>query len=143
MGLTEAILASGAFPAPLRRGRDDTLELEAVVAERQVFLSTRKLTYRCRLRADNAARRVTCYEILVEKGSGLSAGSDMAPGFGFRTESYSLAGKSREGTIEEQSRLFGRDYAGTFDFGALRRVAERMAAEAGYAFEVVLRERSV
>ena len=145
MGLTETILAgSNALPQPFSRGKGGRLELEAVVAERKAFLSKRKLTYRCRLRVDDTARKVTYYEILLEKGSGLSSGEgDAAPGFGFKKESYSVGGKSREGTIEEQSRLFGKDYAYRFDFAAVRREVERMAADAGYAFEVVLREKSV
>jgi hypothetical protein len=118
--------------------------LETVVAERKAFLSKRKLTYRCKLRVDDQALRVTFFEILVEKGSGVSSGdADMAPGFGFKKESYKVGGKSREGTIEEQSQLFGKDYDYRFEFGAVRKNVERAAAEAGYAFQVVLREKSL
>jgi hypothetical protein len=143
MSLTDTIVARGtAYPEPFKRGKGGTLELETVVAERKAFLSKRKLTYRCKLRIDDAARSVTFFEILVEKGSGVSSGdSDMAPGFGFRKESYKVGGASREGTIEERSRLFGKDYDYRFEFGAVRKDVERAAAEAGYSFQVVLREK--
>jgi hypothetical protein len=145
MSLADTIAALGnGYPEPFKSGKGGTLELETVVAERKAFLSKRKLTYRCRLRVDDEARKVTFFEILLEKGSGVSSGdSDMAPGFGFKTESYKVGGASREGTIEEQSRLFGKDYDYRFEFGAVRRDIERAAAEAGYAFDVVLREKSV
>jgi hypothetical protein len=145
MSLTDTIVARGtASPAPFKRGKGGTLELETVVAERRTFLSKRKLTYRCKLRVDDDARSVTFYEILVEKGSGVSSGDgDMAPGFGFKKESYKVGGAAREGTIEEQSVLFGKDYDYNFEFGAVRRDVERAAAEAGYAFRVVLREKGV
>jgi hypothetical protein len=145
MSLTDTIAAIGSsYPEPFKRGKGGTLELETVVAERKAFLSKRKLTYRCKLRIDDDARRVTFFEILLEKGSGVSSGdSDMAPGFGFKKESYKVGGASREGTIEEQSRLFGKDYDYQFEFGAVRKDAERAAAEAGYAFQVVLREKSL
>jgi hypothetical protein len=145
MSLTATIVAgSSAYPDPFKHGKGGTLELETVVAERKAFLSKRKLTYRCKLRIDDQARRVTFFEILVEKGAGASSGdNDMAPGFGFKKESYKVGGAAREGTIEEQSRLFGKDYDYRFEFGAVRKDAERAATEAGYEFQVVLREKSV
>lgn len=145
MSLTDTIAAgASAYPEPFKRGKGGTLELETVVAERKAFLSKRKLTYRCKLRVDDEARRVTFYEILMEKGSGVSSGEgDMAAGFGFKKESYKVGGTTREGTIEEQSRLFGKDYDYRFEFGVVRKNAEHAATEAGYEFQVVLREKSV
>jgi hypothetical protein len=145
MSLIDTIMAGGsAYPEPFKHGKGGTLELETVVAERKAFLSKRKLTYRCKLRVDDEARRVTFFEILLEKGSGVSSGdSDMAPGFSFKKESFKVGGASREGTIEEQSRLFGKDFDYQFEFGAVRKDAERAAIEAGYAFQVVLREKSL
>jgi hypothetical protein len=130
MSLADTIAALGrGYPEPFRSGKGGTFELETVVAERKAFLSKRKLTYRCRLRIDDEARKVTFFEILLEKGSGVSSGdSDMAPGFGFKKESYKVGGAPREGTIEEQSRLFGKDYDYRFEFGAVRKDVERAAA---------------
>lgn len=49
---------------------------------------------------DDGARCVTFWEMLVEKGSGVSGGDDMAPGFGFKKETYGAKGKERSGSIE-------------------------------------------
>lgn len=145
MDITERLLQSGSqLPAPFERRKDGSLEMNTVIAERKAFLSTRKLTYRCRLRADDQARVVRLWEILIEKGSGVSSGTDdISPGFGFKKESYKVGGKAREGSIEEQSRLFGKDFDYKWDYASVRRVVEAAAAEAGYGFEVVLREKSV
>jgi hypothetical protein len=67
----------------------------------------------------------------------------MSPGFGFKKETYNTFGKERKGSIEEQSRLFGRDYSYRFDFGAFREAVRKAAEGAGYRFEVKLMEKSV
>src|SRR5665647_1748533 len=91
MPLQDDLIAAGsAFPAPLQPQKDGSLAMEALIAERKAFLSKRKLTYKCKLRVDDGARCVTFWEMLVEKGSGVSGGDDMAPGFGFKKETYSL-----------------------------------------------------
>ncbi len=138
---------SQSLPVRLVPQKDGTLAGEAVVAERKAFLSKRKLEYKCRVRVDESARTVRFWEMLVEKGSGLSSGSggpdDMSPGFGFKKETYSTRGKEREGTIEEASRLFGKDYTYAWDYGVVRRQLKAAAEEQGYRFETVLREKSV
>lgn len=142
------IAASAAGPARLEPQKDGTLTMQATIAERKAFLSKKKLTYECRARVDEGARTVRFWEMLVEKGSGLSSGStgfdgDISPGISFKKETFKTGGKEREGTIEEASRLFGKDYTYTWDYAALRS-ALRTAAEAeGYRFEVVLRAKSV
>jgi hypothetical protein len=142
--IAERLLQSPQLPAPFERRKDGSLEMSATIAERKAFLSKKKLTYRCRLRVDDGAQTVRFYEILVEKGSGMSSGpDDISPGFGFKKESYSVGGKSREGSIEEQSNLFGKDYSYDWDYATVRRVVEAAASEAGYRLEVVLREKSV
>lgn len=40
----------------------------------------------------------------------------------------------REGSIEEQSRLFGKEYTYTFDFAAVRKAIEAAVQAAGYSF---------
>ena len=145
MSLTDALIElSAAYPVRFERTRDGALELESVVAERETFLAKRRLTYSCRLRMDEAARAVRFFEILTEKGSGLPSGDlDVAPGFGFKKESCKVGGKEREGTIKEQSRLFGADCRYRFDFAAVRSDVERTAADHGYRLDVVPRRRSV
>ncbi len=74
-----------------------------------------------------------------------SGGGDdeMSSGFGFKKETYNTFGKERQGTIEEQSKLFGKDYSYKFDFGAFRGAVRKAAEGAGYRFEVKLMEKSV
>lgn len=114
--------------------------LEILVAERKTFLSKKKLTYIAKFRVDDASKELRFTEMLKESGFGLSSGdSGMSPGFGFKTESYSTGfGKPREGTIEEQSNLFGKQYSYTFDFGRIRGAFETIAGASGYAFKYQL-----
>ena len=139
----QLVVAGAALPAPLEPQRDGSLGLEALVAERKAFLSTRKLTYKCKLRVDDGARSVIFWEMLVEKGSGVSGGDDMAPGFGFKKESYGAWGKGRSGSIEEASSLFGRDFDYAWDYTAVRSMMRGVAEASGYRFDVVLDLKSV
>ena len=144
MSLKEDLIgASAAFPAPLAPQKDGTLALEALIAERKAFLSKRKLTYKCKLRVDDGKSCVTFWEMLVEKGSGVSGGDDMAPGFGFKKETYTTTGKGRSGSIEEASTLFGMDFAYTWDYTAVRNTVSGVAKAAGYSLNVVLNPKSV
>jgi hypothetical protein len=145
MALTDDLVAAGAaFPAPLTAKKDGSLHMEAVIAERKSFLAKKKLTYSCRLRVNEAARSVRFWEMLVEKGSGMSGGiDDMSPGFGFKKETYSTKGKERSGGIEEASTLFGKDYTYQWDYAAVRSSLRGVAEAQGYAFEVVLNPKSV
>ncbi|MCX5877268.1 MAG: hypothetical protein NT087_13420 [Deltaproteobacteria bacterium] len=58
----------------------------------------------------------------------------MSPGFGFKQETYKTGLGAREESIEEQSRLFGKEYTYTFDFSAVRKAMEGAAQAAGYTF---------
>ncbi|MHB8159666.1 MAG: hypothetical protein ACYDGS_04125 [Thermoleophilia bacterium] len=59
----------------------------------------------------DGVRTIRFSEMLKESGSGVSGGGgfdgDMSPGFGFKKETYKTGAGPREGTIEEQSTLFG------------------------------------
>ncbi|MEM2123406.1 MAG: ribonucleoside-triphosphate reductase [Candidatus Bathyarchaeia archaeon] len=121
---------------------DDTLKLEFIVAERKVFLTKKRLTYRARLRIDETEKTIRFYETLRETGMGLSTGDvETTPGIGFKTEKYKLKGKERNGTIEELSKLFGKEYKYTFDFSTIREKIRQAAEEEGYTFSTVLMER--
>ena len=140
----DLIATSAASPVLLQPQKDGTLAGEAVLAERKAFLSKKKLTYRCKARADEATRTVRFWEMLVEKGSGVSSGGDdFAPGAGFSAGTYKTGGKERSGSIEEVSRLFGKDYDYTWDYAALRDSLRGVAEAGGYRFEVLLNPKSV
>ena len=113
----------------------DIYVMEKVVAERKAFLSRKKLTYRAELRIIDDAKEVYFTELLKESGFGLSSGDDdSSPGIGFIKESYKTGFGGREGSIEEQSRLFGKNYSYTFDFAAFRNLIEAAVRDAGYTF---------
>ena len=114
-------------------------DFSTTIAERKAFLSKKKLTYSARLRVDEAAKTVRFSEMLVEAGSGFSSGGDfdsgMPTGFGIKTESYNTFRGAVQGTIQEQSRLFGKDYSYQFDFNEVRTRVQAIAEKAGYRFE--------
>lgn len=113
--------------------------LSAVIAERKAFLSKVKLEYIARFKIDEAAKEVKFSEMLKEAGSGLSGGSDdMSPGFGFKTETYKTGAGPREGSIQEQSELFGKKFDYRFDYSTVRRQVEEKTSAAGYAFSYQL-----
>jgi hypothetical protein len=140
------IQASEKLPERFKVEKDGTLLLEAKVAERKVFMSKKTLTYKARLRVDDQNKGVRFFEMLKETGMGLTSSGgpgDVSPGIGFKTETYKTGAKTREGNIEEQSRLFGKDYKYSWDYSNVRKTVEQEARDAGYSFTVVLMERSL
>ena len=124
MDLRQAIVEIGkAVPGQFEMQKNGSTRMEAVIAERKAFLSKKKLTYICRFRVDEPAKEVRFFEMLKESGFGVSSGAggnEMSTGFGFKKETYNTFGKERSGSIEEQSRLFGKDYTYQFDYGKFR-----------------------
>jgi hypothetical protein len=143
MSLKEILLAMATFPARFTEQKDDTLTLDFVAAEKKGLLSSKKTSYHCRVRVDETARTMLFFEILKERGAGISAGDDMGPGFSFKKETYSSTGSERSGSLEESSQLIGKGYSLSFDYGAVREAVKREAETAGYAFSVTLKESAV
>jgi hypothetical protein len=140
MSLKEKFLeVSKDFPDGFKEQRDGSLVLRFIVAERKVFLSKKKLTYRCKVRINDEKKEVTFFEMLSESNVGLSVGS----GFEFKKETYGIKGKEREGGIEEASRLFGKDYKYSFDYKKIREAIKKETQDAGYSFSVKLLEKLV
>lgn len=112
-------------------------EFKAVIAERKAFLSKKKLTYTLKFRINEEAKEIKFTEMLMESGFGMSGGTgdDMSPGFGFKTESYNTLNGPREGSIQEQSNLFGKKYDYQFDWGTVRKNIEEIARKNGYQFK--------
>jgi hypothetical protein len=109
---------------------------EITIADRKAFLSRKKLVYIAKFRIDDSKKQMRFSEMLKETGFGLSgADIDRSPGFGFKKETYKTGSGPREGTITEQSRLFGKKYRYSFDFATIRTAIEEKAREAGYIFE--------
>ena len=117
--------------------------LKVVVAERKAFLSQKKLEYIAKFRLDDGKKTIKFTELLKESGSGLSMGGgmdEMTPGFGFKTQTYKTSIGPREGTIKEQSELFGKTYRYTFDFKTVREKIKRIAEQNGWDFRYQITE---
>ena len=127
------------IPADLKESKG-VYELTILVAERKAFLSSQKLVYLAIFRIHDDEKRIRYFEMLKESGSGVSTGSDFdsSPGFGFKTETYKTGGSGREGTIEQQSSLFGKKYEFRFDYRSVRGKIEELAKTEGYNFEIQL-----
>ncbi|MEW6216674.1 MAG: hypothetical protein AB1543_03230 [Candidatus Bipolaricaulota bacterium] len=111
--------------------RGNAIRFAKVVAERKTFLSRKRLVYRASIRVDEEKREVHLSEFLTETGFGLAVES----GVGFKTETYRTGRGPREGGIAEQSKLFGKVYAYTFDHGAIRTAIETLARSHGYTVQ--------
>jgi hypothetical protein len=124
------------IPAELKESKG-VHEMNVLVAERKAFLSTQKLQYQAKFRILDDQKVIRFTEMLKESGGGISGGSDLdgAPGFGFKTETYKTGGGSREGSIIEQSTLFGKKYDYRFDFKSFREKIEELAKTEGYQFQ--------
>ena len=114
-------------------------EFSATIAERKAFLSKKILTYSAKMRIDDDVKVVKFSEMLIEAGSGFTSGGGydegMSTGFGFKTESYNTTSGAREGSIQEQSNLFGKKFEYKFDYKEIRSKAEVTAKSADYRFE--------
>lgn len=123
------------IPAELKE-RKGIHSLEFVIAERKVMLSKKKLTYAAKFRLDEAKKELRFTEMLKESGSGFSSGdSEFSQGFGFKAQTYKTGSRPREGSIKEQSVLFGKQYSYNYDFSQIRGALEKAAAENGYALK--------
>ena len=116
-------------------------DLMIIIAERKAFLSTQKLHYVAKFRILDDQKLIRFSELLKESGAGVSTGGDFdsSPGFGFKTETYKSGGAGREGTLEQQSSLFGKKYEYRFDFKNIRSKLEELARAEGYQFQLKLR----
>ena len=122
-------------PARLKE-KNGLYSFEFIVAERKVFLSTKRLAYRAAFRIDETKKELRFSEMLKESGSGISSGAgDISPGFDFKTETYKTGMGPREGGIAEQSALFGKQYSYSFDYSKIRKVVEDAVVKAGYGFK--------
>lgn len=140
MSLTDAISAYSAELGGNLSDKKGIYTLEIIIAERKAFLSKKKLRYIAKFRIVDEEKILKFTEMLAESGSGISSGGGdfdggMSTGFGFKTESFNTMTGGREGSIEEQSNLFGKDYSYNFDYKAIRTKFEDLARTEGYQFK--------
>ncbi len=119
--------------------KDNDIKLHKVVAERKSFLSKKKLEYSASIKIDDDNKQVSFTEMLKESGSGLSSGGGyddgISPGFGFKAGSYKAGPGGISGNIEEQSKLFGKDYNYSFDYANIRNSIKEIAEKNDYSFK--------
>lgn len=119
--------------------KKDTYKGEILIAERKSFLSRKKLIYIIKFKIDDINGKFIFSEMLKETGFGLSssAGDDeMSSGFTFKKYKTKQGfGTPTEGTIEEQSNLFGKKYTYKFDFKTIREKIKQITQQYGYEFE--------
>ena len=131
------------LPATMKEKRG-VHSVQVVVAERKAFLSKKRLTYSAKFHVDDDKRELRFTEMLKESGSGMSSGdSEFGSSFGFKKETYKTGKGPREGSIEEQSTLFSKQYSYTFDFSEVRTFIESEAVKAGYTFKYQITARGL
>jgi hypothetical protein len=133
----------GEYPGEFQDKGGGEYVFEYLVAERKVaWIAKSKLTYKAKIKINEGEKKVLFSEMLKESGFGVSGGSGlggddlgMSPGFSFKKETYNTLSGAREGTIEQQSELFGKKYNYQFDYAKIRQTVESAAKKAGYEFE--------
>ncbi|MGB9665847.1 MAG: hypothetical protein ACPL2N_00850 [Candidatus Cryosericum sp.] len=149
MGIKEQFLGRRfSFSGNFLEQRDGSLLFNSIIGEGKTFLSKKVLAYRCRIKINDVEMKVYFFEILDERGSGLTTGSGddevlSTPGFGFKVEKYNTRNGTRRGTIEEQSALFGKEYTYKFNWNEVKDFAVEVANSFGYQTEFILDERSL
>ena len=140
MSLTDTINAYASTLGGNLSEKKGVYTLEILIAERKAFLSKKKLRYIAKFRIVDENKELKFTEMLAESGSGLSSGggdfdSGMSTGFGFKKETYNTMKGGREGSIEEQSSLFGKDYKYNFDYKTIREKFEDLSKSEGFNFK--------
>ncbi|MBN1299062.1 MAG: ribonucleoside-triphosphate reductase [Actinobacteria bacterium] len=134
------------YPKNFIEKRGNIFLLDFIIAERKAFLRTDRLTYSAKLKIDEIKKEIIFFEILKESGAGLGsggAGDGYGTGFGFKVEKTKIGPGGREGTIEQQSVLFGKKYEYKFTFEKIRQDIKSLAEKYGYSFTYTLNEREI
>ncbi len=133
------------YPGGFSEKRGNLFLLDFIVAERKAFLRTDRLTYSAKLKIDETKKQLIFFEILKESGAGMSSGGldDYGSGFGFKVEKTKIGPGGREGSIEQQSELFGKKYNYSFKFEKIRNEIKELAEKHGFTFTYTLNEREI
>lgn len=135
--LTDLMATFAQYPGyRLAYGTDTDVLIDNQVADANWGTGKKKIEYEAILKAVEPERTVYFWEILKEKGAGLSFG-------GMESESYSTFGAKRSGkTKQVVIGPGGVAMDAEWDYGATRRIVEDVAARHGFQVKVVLRKRS-
>lgn len=142
----ELIETGKKYPNNFVEKRGGIFLFDLIIARRKAFLRTDKLMYHSRLKIDINKKEIIFFEILKESGAGIGAGGadEFGTGFGFKVEKTKIGSNGRrEGTIKQQSDLFGKKYEYEFAYEKVRQDIESIAKKFGFDFKYVLNERAV
>jgi hypothetical protein len=135
--LLHAMLAAFAqYPGyAVRYGTDTDVMIDNKVAEGSWGTGKKKVEFEAIMKAVEPDLTVFYWEILKEKGAGLSLG-------GFQTETYSTFGTARSGATKEVIIGPGGTVAYEWDYGQTRQIVEATAAQHGWKVKTVLKKGS-
>lgn len=133
------------YPKSFVEKRGNIFLLDFTVAERKAFLRTDRLAYSAKLKIDEIKKHVIFFEILKESGAGMGSGGmdDYGSGFGFKVEKTKIGLGGREGSIEQQSELFGKKYNYSFRFEKVRQDIKELAEKHEFIFTYTINEREI
>ncbi len=114
-------------------GGGGDIAIDNHVADGAWATGKKKVDFEALLKAVEAERTVYYWEILKEKGAGLSLG-------GFEAESYSTMGAKRWGTKKEVIIGPGGGVDYQWDYARTRQIVEAVAARHGWKVKTVLRK---
>jgi hypothetical protein len=109
------------------------IAIHNVVADGSYGSGVKKVEFEAILKAVEQERTVYYWEMLKEKGAGMSLG-------GFESESYSTFGTKRSGTKKEVLVGPGGSVAWDWDYAKTRQIVEAVAAQHGWKVKTVLRK---
>ncbi|MDZ4169242.1 MAG: hypothetical protein U1E26_06255 [Coriobacteriia bacterium] len=135
--LADILATMEGYPAyTARYGTDTDIALDNEVARAAWGTGKKSIEYSAHMKAVEPERVLYFFEILKEKGSGLSFG-------GVETETYSTFGAMRSGTTKQV--VVGPNGVAmdaSWDYGQTRRIVEAVCARHGWVLKVVLRPGS-
>ena len=135
--LADMLALLGQYPGyRVQYGTDTDIVIDNQLSDAAWATGKKKVEYSAILKAVEAENTVYFWEMLKEKGGGLSFG-------GFETESYSTIGTKRSGTTKGATLGPGGVVEShAWDYAATRAIVESEAAQHGWRVKTVLQKRS-
>jgi len=133
-GILEAFSAYPNYQA--HYGTDSDIVIDNAIAAASWGVGKKTVEYSAVMKAVEADKTLYFWEMVKEKGAGMSFG-------GFESESYSTSGTKRSGQVKE--RIVGPDGVAMeyeWDYGQTRAVVESVAAAHGWKVKTVLRKKA-
>ena len=133
--LGQVLAMLGQYPGYVAQyGTDTDIVIGNQVADASWGTGKKKIEYSAILKAVEPERTIYFWEILKEKGAGLSFG-------GVETESYSTFGTKRSGTTKQiVLGPSGVEMDASWDYGATRQMIEGLAQQNGWMVKTVLKK---